>query len=388
MLAPSEPMAPKFGPQGDFCDLTKSRGVSLYYEWQGPLRKEFKNENEQILFLLMGSTADLRKTTDQQYVNQSIGMFKVLAYDHRNTGRSTIKDEPCTMQDYADDAAALLEALVPDRLPVFVLGVSFGAMVAQHLALSRPELVKKLVLCCGPSGGEGGMSHPIHEWYEPGVTVEDRVTRKIFQANTSRDAAWKERCASEWEMVFTLLTRDERVGVDEPLRAEGIRRQLEARKSHDTWERLPELSMDVLCCGSPEDNITPVALVEKVAKRIGSNCDSKLDFEGGHAFAACDAACMPFINTWLRKPPSAAAPGRGNKVWKVVGGCDKGGILVRKGPGLSDEQLKERLSTGALVAELENQGDRIGYRLMEGSGPKEGWVTTKLQGGKDLLVKT
>ncbi|CAJ1372968.1 unnamed protein product, partial [Effrenium voratum] len=299
-------MAPK-AVQGHFCELPE-RGVKLYYEIQGPMRRDFQGDKEEVLFLLLGSVADLRKTTDQQFVNAGVGMLKVFAYDHRNSGRSTIKDEPCTMEDYADDAAALLQAVMPDRRPVSVMGVSFGAMVAQHLALRHPQLIKKLVLCCGPSGGEGGMSYPIHEWYVPGVSMEDRVVRRIFQANSSRDDAWKERCKSEWEMVHTLLLRDEKVGLEEPLRQVGIQRQLEARRGHDTWQRLPELQkIETLVCGSPEDQITPVELLEKMANRVG--CEKKLDFEGGHAFPAADAKCMPFINDWLRRPRESATNG-------------------------------------------------------------------------------
>ncbi|CAL1149285.1 unnamed protein product [Cladocopium goreaui] len=377
-------MPPKL-PEGKYCELPQ-QGVKLYYEIQGPLRRDFQGEKEEVLFLLMGSVADLRKTTDQQFVNAGLGMFKVFTFDHRNTGRSSIKDEPCSMEDYADDAAALLEAVMPQRLPVCVMGVSFGAMVAQHMALRHPKLIKRLVLCCGPSGGDGGMSYPIHEWYSPGVSMEDRVTRRIFQANRSRDAAWKQRCKSEWEMVYTLLMRDEKVGLDEPLRAEGIHRQLEARKQHDVWARLPELQIETLVCGSPEDNITPVELLEKLAARIG--CEKKLDFEGGHAFAAADAKCLPFINDWLRRPSVSAETSNGHSVlWKVIGGADKGGIIVRSGPGLTDELAKERLTTGALVEEVESRGDRIRYRLQQGTGPREGWVTVRLAGGKELLSR-
>eukprot|EP00913_Durusdinium_trenchii_P011566 g10860.t1 len=78
-------------PEGKYCELPQ-RGVKLYYEIQGPLRREYQGAKEEVLFLLMGSVADLRKTTDQQFVNAGVGVFKVFAFDHRNTGRSTIKD--------------------------------------------------------------------------------------------------------------------------------------------------------------------------------------------------------------------------------------------------------------------------------------------------------
>lgn len=57
------------------------------------------------------------------------------------------------MADYADDAAALLDAVGWER--VRVVGVSFGGMVALELVLGHPDRVSKLVLCCTSPGGEG-----------------------------------------------------------------------------------------------------------------------------------------------------------------------------------------------------------------------------------------
>ena len=45
--------------------------------------------------------------------------------------------------------------------------------------------------------------------------------------------------------------------------------------------------------------------------------------------------------------------------WEVVGGGDKGGILVRAGQATSSEQLAERLATGALVEQLQLIGERL-----------------------------
>lgn len=72
--------------------------------------------------------------------------------------------------------------------------------------------------------------------------------------------------------------------------------------------------------------------------------------------------------------------------WEVVGGSDKGGILVRKGQDLKSEQCTDRLSTGALVEELKLVGDRLHYKRLTGTGPDEGWVSTKIS-GKELVVK-
>lgn len=77
----------------------------------------------------------------------------------------------------------------------------------------------------------------------------------------------------------------------------------------------------------------------------------------------------------------------GAQVWEVVGGADKGGIVVRDGQSLKSEECSERLSTGALVEQAELVGERLSYRLLAGAGPDEGWVSLSIK-GKELLVKS
>eukprot|EP00450_Noctiluca_scintillans_P029193 CAMPEP_0194541766 /NCGR_PEP_ID=MMETSP0253-20130528/82760_1 /TAXON_ID=2966 /ORGANISM="Noctiluca scintillans" /LENGTH=368 /DNA_ID=CAMNT_0039388299 /DNA_START=22 /DNA_END=1128 /DNA_ORIENTATION=+ len=72
--------------------------------------------------------------------------------------------------------------------------------------------------------------------------------------------------------------------------------------------------------------------------------------------------------------------------WEVVGGVDKGGILVRSSKETTSPQDPERLSTGAIVQQLSLQGDRLNYVRVAGSGPASGWVSIKLK-GKDLLLR-
>src|SRR5690242_12771646 len=65
------------------------------------------------------------------------------------------------MADYAADAAALLDEIGWERARV--IGVSFGGMVAQELAVTVPERVERLALLCTSPGGAGGASYPLHE---------------------------------------------------------------------------------------------------------------------------------------------------------------------------------------------------------------------------------
>lgn len=74
-------------------------------------------------------------------------------------------------------------------------------------------------------------------------------------------------------------------------------------------------------------------------------------------------------------------------MWEIVGGADKGGIMVRDGVNLKSAELPERLSTGALVQELELQGDRLRFKRVTGTGPEEGWISVKIT-GKELAART
>ncbi|HEY1092716.1 MAG TPA: alpha/beta fold hydrolase, partial [Burkholderiaceae bacterium] len=67
-----------------------------------------------------------------------------LRYDQRGHGLSEWPDEGTSMDLLALDAARLIDEW--GRGPVVFVGLSLGGMVAQGLALARPELVRGLVL--------------------------------------------------------------------------------------------------------------------------------------------------------------------------------------------------------------------------------------------------
>ena len=93
-----------------------------------------------------------------------IGGERVLiAPDLRGHGRSLYPEEPFTLEDAADDAAALLRDLGVAR--AVVLGYSIGTAVAQTLVARHPDLVAALVLV----GGEFAPTKRPHE------KVYDRV---------------------------------------------------------------------------------------------------------------------------------------------------------------------------------------------------------------------
>src|SRR5579872_4885851 len=117
--------------------------------------------------------------------------FDQVAYDHRGLGRSRPADrghQP-SMADFAADALGLADHLGWERFAV--VGVSFGGMVAQELAIRAPDRITRLVLACTSSGGAGGSSAPLHE-----LDVE-RITELL----DTRSATDPRRLASLRQLV-------------------------------------------------------------------------------------------------------------------------------------------------------------------------------------------
>ena len=190
------------------------------------------------------------------------GRFTVASYDHREQRESSSLGRPSTMADYAADAAGLIDALGWER--AHVVGISFGGMVAQHLALDHPERVDRLVLCCTSPGGS-------HASADFGSISPDEAARLI----DTRGAAMPELGA-----------------IDPPPPA-----LLAARAGHDVVDRLDAVAAPTLVCAGRYDGIAPVANSQLLADRIP---DARLEvFEGGHGFMMQDARTWPVVAEFL-----------------------------------------------------------------------------------------
>mmetsp|Transcript_24045 Transcript_24045/g.68913 ORF Transcript_24045/g.68913 Transcript_24045/m.68913 type:complete len:752 (+) Transcript_24045:86-2341(+) len=95
------------------------------------------------------------------------------------------------------------------------------------------------------------------------------------------------------------------------------------------------------------------------------------------------------ISANSRPGNSLAAPQKDlGQVWQVLGGKKEGGIIVRG--DFPSPKVIGRLSTNALVEQMAVTGDRLQYRLLDGTGPATGWVSVVLKANgeeKPLLSK-
>ncbi len=73
------------------------------------------------------------------------GQFRILRYDTRGHGQSSVTAGPYTLERLARDVLALLDQLKLDR--VHFCGLSMGGQTGMWLALYAPGRLQKLVLC-------------------------------------------------------------------------------------------------------------------------------------------------------------------------------------------------------------------------------------------------
>lgn len=78
-------------------------------------------------------------------------VFRVITFDNRGVGETTVPTEPFTVADMAADTVGLMDALGIDSAHIF--GVSMGGLIAQILALDYSGRVKKVALGCTTHGG-------------------------------------------------------------------------------------------------------------------------------------------------------------------------------------------------------------------------------------------
>jgi 3-oxoadipate enol-lactonase len=263
----------------------KVNNIEMYYEIHGEGPK---------LVYISGTGGDLRRKPNV-FDGPLAEHFTTLAFDQRGMGQNSKPDIPYTMMDYADDAAGLIDKL--GWTSAGIIGISFGGMVAQEIAINYPEKVEKLVLNCTSSGGKGLASFPLHKYSH--LLVEDWVELIISIVDTRKDEELRKTYPEKYKERVEYWTRAFTMGDDDPLKYVGRKRQLEARIGHDTYDRLHLIDKPVLICGGKYDGIAPPINLRNMHERIDG---SRLEFfEGGHGFLRQDPRAFEVIIDFFEK---------------------------------------------------------------------------------------
>lgn len=261
----------------------KINGIEIHHEIYGPA------DSDAAWVLNIGGTGgDLRETLpNRSPLNER---FRALHYDQRGLGQTSKPEFEYTMFDYADDAAALIEAVVlpTGATACHVVGTSFGGMVAMHLAVRRPELIDRLVLLVTSPGGAHA-SYPLHdlELMEP----DDAFATRMRLYDRRWDPAADEPIPNLGAVYDFIVARSH--DTPSPERAAGLARQLRARAGHDVVDQLESIRHRTFVGCGRFDDVAPVANSEVLAERM-PNAELHV-FDGGHILGFQDRTMWPAV---------------------------------------------------------------------------------------------
>jgi 3-oxoadipate enol-lactonase len=263
--------------------ITQASGpeIDLYHEFHGI-------EDGARVLNISGTGADLRRAFAERSPMNKV--FRVLSYDQRGLGQSSRPDGTYTMEQYADDAAALLEDVGWDRC--HVTGTSFGGMVALNLAVRHPHLIDRLVLSCTSPGG-AHPSHPLHEMgrLEPEAALAQRML--LNDARWDPDA--DEPIPGLGPFYDVMVEQARRTPSPEELN--GLVRQIGARAGHDVEAHLSTITHETLVCAGEYDLMAPMVNSELLAETMPNT--RLAVFNGGHFFPLQDRTAYPTMIEFL-----------------------------------------------------------------------------------------
>jgi len=243
-----------------------TNGLKIYYEVHG---------GGEPLVMIMGLGANL-DWWGPDLIERLARRYRLLLFDNRGAGRTEKPAARYSIRMFADDTAALMDAVGIPR--AHVLGVSMGGMIAQELALQHPQRVERLILACTSCGGfrSAPPSLKALAWLldrrAPPEVVKERQLRLLFPERflaghrDEIEAYW--RRAGRW-----------------PIPPAAFRRQFGAILRFNACGRLSRIQAPTLIMTGDEDILVPPRNAEILAARIPR---ARLEIfpGGGHGFIA------------------------------------------------------------------------------------------------------
>jgi pimeloyl-ACP methyl ester carboxylesterase len=176
--------------------------------------------------------------------------FRVIDFDMRGFGDSDAPVQPYSMELWADDLAALLDARGIDRAHVH--GTSMGGMVAIPFAARHPDRIAGLVLTCSLARYDEAARmnkrvwHAIAKAYGKGEEFLDLLMFQLF----SRTFLESERAGEARELVRRLVSSQTSPEVFAEI--------TKAIDEADLVPLLPQITAPTLVVGGRYDIMTPI----------------------------------------------------------------------------------------------------------------------------------
>jgi pimeloyl-ACP methyl ester carboxylesterase len=254
-------------------------GIELEYD-------TFGSPTDPVLLLVMGFTAQMTDWDDRLCEMLAAEHLHVVRFDNRDCGLSSKLDGvsadpataltalmsggpmpavPYTLSDMADDAFGLLDHLGVER--AHVMGASMGGMIAQTMAIERPDRVLSMVSVMSQPG-DLAYGKPAPEAIAA-LLAPPPTERDAFLVHSQNWAIWASKRYGDLERIRARAAR----AYDRSFYPAGAPRQLAAiYASGDRSAALRELTVPTLVIHGRDDTLISPSGGERTAELIpGAN---------------------------------------------------------------------------------------------------------------------
>ena len=274
----------------------RANGIDIEYE-------SFGRDGDPLILLIMGFAAQLILWPEALCLGLAAKGFRVVRFDNRDVGKSTHfaslaapdsrallaeimagrrPDVPYSLDDMADDAVGLMDALGVDR--AHIVGASMGGMIAQLVAINHPDRTKSLTSIMSTTGRRdlpAGNRETLSVLFQPpkSSSRDDLIDASMLVQKALSSPGFP---ASEAEMRSTAERRTDRA----PFDPGGLARQSAALIAAPPRNALlRELRCPTLVLHGADDPVIPAAAAKDTAESI-PGAELVIVPGMGHDFAA------------------------------------------------------------------------------------------------------
>lgn len=190
--------------------------------------------------------------------------YKVYLFDRRPEVQEGI-----TVRDMASDIAMAMDMLGITNADVF--GVSQGGMIAQYLAIDRPDLINKLVLAVTLSKNNAVVTATVENW----ITLAKQGTIKQLVMDMA-EKMYSKAYVKRYKPFLPLLTI-----LQKPKDIPRFVILAKACLTCNAYEELEKIQCPVFVIGGGKDQVVGGTASEEIAKKL--DCKIYMYEELGHA---------------------------------------------------------------------------------------------------------
>lgn len=184
--------------------------------------------------------------------------YQVITVDPRGAGASDKPDHPYDGETLAGDIVAVMDAAGIQTASL--VGISFGGMIAQEVALRFPDRVRSLVLASSYAASDG--------WTERMWRVRSQLIRELGMDAHFSLAVMFLFSPRSFRRDAALVERLETAFRDSPADPTGYTRQLEFCRNFDLLDKLGAVSAPTLVITGAEDILASPILGRELAEAI------------------------------------------------------------------------------------------------------------------------